>query len=396
MKTAAGATLRPLSLLGFFAVFAVLTGLGCRREAPETPAAPGADVSPSAQTEQTETPAEPNGQAAAEPKKEDKLLVTVNGTPIMESQVQERIDLRWKPQLARLAAQAPEFAAQQEKLLRRNIMNDLVIEHLFDEQVKAAGIEVTDEELTAQMTKDLAAQETPMTLDQYRGIVIAQGGDFDAMKELIRRGMRYNKLFEAKYGAQVTLGEGEAKKYYDEHLKEFETPEQVHASHILISTKPADPNGDPNEAKAQARRKAEGLLKQIKDGADFAALAREHSTCGSSAQGGDLGTHPRGAWVKPFEEAAFALKAGEVSDLVETRFGYHIIKVTEHNDAGTASFESAQDDIIKKLLDEKRSTLLREYIASLQENAKIVFAAGEAPASLPTVTPPAPADANQG
>ena len=120
-------------------------------------------------------------------------------------------------------------------------------------------------------------------------------------------------------------------------------PEQVRASHILISTKPIDPNADPNQAKAQAKDKAEELLKKVKDGADFAALAKENSDCPSNAQGGDLGLFPRGQMVKPFEDAAFALKVGEISDLVETQFGYHIIKVTEHQDPNQITFREGQD-----------------------------------------------------
>ncbi len=112
-------------------------------------------------------------------------------------------------------------------------------------------------------------------------------------------------------------------------------PEQVRVSHILIKAADLDPDvAEPpnaqNEAKAAAVAKAEELLEQIRNGADFEALAREHSSCPSAAKGGDLGFFARGRMVSNFEKVAFDLKVGEVSDIVETIFGYHIIKVTGH------------------------------------------------------------------
>ena len=177
---------------------------------------------------------------------------------------------------------------------------------------------------------------------------------------------------ESKWADNVNVTDEEAKAYYDEHPKEFQKAEQVRASHILI--KPADdPNTDPNEAKPVAKKKAEDLLKQIKEGADFAALATEHSDCPSSAKGGDLGLFGRGAMVKPFEDAAFAMEPNQVSDLVETKFGYHIIKVTEHNPSSTIPYEEATAGIVEKLTNEKKATIANEYLESLKKKASIVY-----------------------
>jgi peptidyl-prolyl cis-trans isomerase C len=170
----------------------------------------------------------------------------------------------------------------------------------------------------------------------------------------------------------------------------------VRASHILISTKPTDPNADPNQVKVQAKSKAEDLLKKAKEGADFAALAKENSSCPSAAQGGDLGSFPRGQMVKPFEDAAFALKVGQISDLVETEFGYHIIKVTEHQDPNQIAFDKAKTNILNELTQQKKQEAARKYVDSLRQSAKITFpssAAAPAPqASQPILA--APADAN--
>ena len=398
-----GTVFRGFGLVGLFAILFAVNGLGCRQESPVEPEATETSVAaPAAMPEATvpvemaeaNVPAETPGEAAVEPQP-DKVLVTVNGAPITSGQVQQRIDVEFKPKLDKLAAQSPELAAQQTKMLQKALTDRLINERLLDEQVKAAQIKVTEEEVVTDIGKQLGALDTPMTIEQYKAIVLAQGGDFEAQKDYRLRGMTYEKLLAAKKGAEIGVAEEEVKKYYDENVTEFEVPEQVQASHILLSTKPTDPNADPNEVKAQAKQKADELLKELKDGGDFAALAKEHSSCPSKARGGDLGQFTRGRMVKPFEEAAFALKAGELSDVVETDFGYHIIKVTEHTDASTTTFEEAKDGITEKLSRQKKAEVMKAYLETLRDGAKIVFADGSTPqASPPVIT--APAEPNQG
>jgi peptidyl-prolyl cis-trans isomerase C len=374
---------RSCALMGLCAVVLLAGSLGCQKKGPTA-----AEKSTPAPT--------PAPKAPAAPPQEDKVIATVNGTNIMESQVQSRIDGEYKPMLAKYAAQSPELAAQQEKMLRQALTNSLVVECLLNEEARKAKIEVTDADLTAEMTKRLAAMNPPMTLEQYQKIVEAQGGDFEATKRGHARELRYSRLFDAKFGGTLAVTEADAKKYYDENIKEFQVPEQIRASHILISTKPTDPNGDPNQVKVQAKRKAEDLLKKAKEGADFAALAKENSSCPSAAQGGDLGSFPRGQMVKPFEDAAFALKVGQISDLVETEFGYHIIKVTEHQDPNQIAFDKAKTNIVEQLTQQKRQDAARKYVDSLRQSAKIVFPSGPA-APAPQASQPiivAPADAN--
>jgi peptidyl-prolyl cis-trans isomerase C len=385
--TIGGLMHRAFALIGLGAVVLLAGGSGCQKKGP-TAAEKGAPAPAS-----VSTPA-PSAPAAAP--QEDKVVATVNGTNIMESQVQSRIDGEYKPMLAKAAAQSPELAAQQEKMLRQALTNSLVVECLLNEEARKANIEVTDADLTAEMTKRLASMNPPYTLEQYQKIVEAQGGDFEAAKRGHLRELKYTRLFDAKFGGTIAVTEADAKKYYDENVKDFQVPEKVRASHILISTKPTDPNGDPNQVKAQAKKKAEELLQKVKGGEDFAALAKENSSCPSAAQGGDLGAFARGQMVPPFEEAAFALKVGEISDLVETQFGYHIIKVTEHQDPNQIPFDKEKTNIINELTQQKRQEAARKYVDSLRQGANITFPSSPA---APAPQPPqpilvAPADAN--
>lgn len=140
-------------------------------------------------------------------------------------------------------------------------------------------------------------------------------------------------------------------QYYDQHKGEFVEEEQVTASHILVKTE----------------EEAQGIQKELKNGKNFEELAKEKSTGPSGPKGGSLGTFGRGRMVGPFEEAAFALKAGEISDPVKTQFGWHIIKVTEHSAGDQQSFDQVREDIRQKMSSEYVQTLLKD----LQDKASV-------------------------
>jgi len=326
----------------------------------------------------------PSGETAV-----DSVAVTINGIDINESQVEAQL----KPQLEKMGAQLPPaFAEQYKKQLRQQVLEKIIVEQLLDEEVKAAKIVVTDEETTKQIEEMASQQQPPLSMEDFKTLIEAYGQSFDEVKLRIKRGLAYQKLMEAQWAGKINVTEDDAKNYYSENAKQIE---QVRASHILIKPDTTDPNADPNEAKATARAKAQDLLKQIKDGADFSELAKTNSSCPSSAKGGDLNFFGRGQLVPPFEKAAFALKVGQVSDVVETQFGYHIIKVTDREND---TFEKAKDDILKLLTQTRQAELANKYIESLKDKANIAYPAGKepaAPASPAIMAPPGPKPASE-
>lgn len=164
----------------------------------------------------------------------------------------------------------------------------------------------------------------------------------------------------ARIRSQVQVSDADVRKRYDAAGDEYSTPEQVRASHILLSV-PA--GATPSEAAAVEQRARE-LVTQLRGGADFAALAREHSADpGSAANGGDLGFFGRGAMVGEFEEAAFTQPVGQVGDPVRTQFGYHIIRVEEKRAAGRQPFEDVSDTIRQELITEQAETRARDTLA---------------------------------
>jgi len=161
--------------------------------------------------------------------------------------------------------------------------------------------------------------------------------------------------------------EEDARTFYTKNPDKFARGESLKASHILIGV---DAKASADEKK-KASEKAEKLRKDLAGGADFAALAKENSTCPSSQQGGDLGYFSKGQMVPAFEKTAFSLKPGEISDIVETQFGYHIIKVAEKKPAETVPFKEAQSRIEEFLKGQKLNAAVGEYLSEARKTAKI-------------------------
>jgi peptidyl-prolyl cis-trans isomerase D len=184
---------------------------------------------------------------------------------------------------------------------------------------------------------------------------------FDKHKEQYRVGekrkIRYLLVDADALKAKIVVPPGDVERYYQQNLTTFSTPEQVRASHILLKTEGAD--------EAAVKAKAEALLKQAKGGADFAELAKKNSEDSSAAQGGDLDYFGRGRMVKEFDEVAFSLAPGTISDLVKTQFGYHIIKVVDKKAASTRSLADVRAPITAQLAYERAQAQAGELANTL-------------------------------
>jgi peptidyl-prolyl cis-trans isomerase C len=316
------------------------------------------------ETNKTESPE----ALAGETRDPNAVAVVVNGATITEGEVQKVI----QQALARLQGQAaPQLLEMYRQQIRKDVLERLVTERLLEEQIKKKNITVSDEEVDEKV-RQLAAQQN-LTVDDLKALLEAYGKNIDDLRKQTRLGTAYEKLINSESAGKINVTQEEAKKYYEENTNDYKVPEQLRASHILISTRPTDPNSDPSKVKAEARKKAESLLKQIKNGADFAKLARTHSDCPSAKVGGDLDYFTKGKMVPEFEKAAFALDVGQVSGIVETSFGYHIIKATDRKKATTMSFDEAKADIIKTLERKKYEKFVNDYIESLRAKATIVY-----------------------
>jgi peptidyl-prolyl cis-trans isomerase C len=187
------------------------------------------------------------------------------------------------------------------------------------------------------------------------------------LRDYTRRDLIISNFVEKTILPKVTVTEADSKKFYDENPDKFSRSETVKASHILLGV---DPKASAEEKKT-AREKAEKLRKELAAGADFAALAKGNSTCPSSQQGGDLGYFGKGQMVPAFEKVAFSLKPGEISDVVETQFGYHIIKLTDKKGAEKVEFKEASPRIEDYLKNQKIGAAVNDFLVETRKTAKI-------------------------
>jgi peptidyl-prolyl cis-trans isomerase C len=155
--------------------------------------------------------------------------------------------------------------------------------------------------------------------------------------------------------------------FYEKNPERFQQPEAVHASHVLITV----PQGADAATKAAARAKAEDVLKQARAGADFAKLARTYSNDASAPRGGDLGFFPKGQMAPTFEAAAFALAPNQISDVVETPFGFHVIKMLEKRTAQSVPFGQAAPQIEQYLRQEQQQTKTRAFVQQLRAKGNV-------------------------
>ena len=214
------------------------------------------------------------------------------------------------------------------------------------------------------------------TADKEYNSLVARFPSEDAFKEaLSERGytpemfksemtgiLRIQKFLEEVVTSKIIIPEEEIKAYYEENPDYFASQETVNASHILILV----PENADAAAKAKAKAKIDAVAAEAAAGGDFAELAKKYSEGPSGPNGGDLGSFGRGEMVKPFEDAVFALSLGQISDVVETQFGYHIIKLTGKSEPGTLSYDEAKEAIQGFLRQDKEQTAVAEFVETLK------------------------------
>ena len=256
----------------------------------------------------------------------------------------------------------PIPAERRDEILRRSL-DQLITYTLLRQETKARKIDASDTEVDArvgEMRKQFPDEAAFTKALSERGMTMQR------LREDARIDMVITKLMDAEVASLPAATDEQAREFYQKNPDKFQQPEAVRASHILIPTGDAD-----DAAKKKLRARTESLLKQIKGGADFAQLAREHSKDGSAAQGGDLNFFTKGQMVPQFDQAAWTLKPGEISGIVETQFGYHIIKVTERRAGSSVPYEQVSARIVQFLTEQQKQTRAEAFVDGLKKKARI-------------------------
>lgn len=250
------------------------------------------------------------------------------------------------------------------KKLKREALDQLIEQEVLWQAAQVGGVIAADEELQGALKQFAAQFKTP---EAYQRKLEHGGFDAKSYGEYVRREISGAMYLRQQSQTVPPASEDEIAGFYRENLHRFESPETLRARHILLKVA-ADATPAEREA---AKARITALLQEVRGGADFAGLAKRHSEDRSAAAGGDLGEFARGRMVRPFEDALLALRPGATSDVVETRVGYHIIKLESRTAASTLSLDDARDKIRERLLAERRTQLARDVVAKLLANARI-------------------------
>ncbi|HTZ89853.1 MAG TPA: peptidylprolyl isomerase [Alloacidobacterium sp.] len=289
----------------------------------------------------------------------EEIVARVNDQVISKSDYQ-RADQE-------LVTQAQQQGWSQQQLFeaRHDLLRDLIDQQLLLSKAKDLGI--TGETETIKRLDEIRKQNHMDSLDDLQRAAESQGVSFEDFKEHIRDGIVSSEVIRDEVGRHLNLSQTDVQKYYDAHKADFNAPEQVRLSEILV------PTANPDDAAqvAAAQKKADEIAAQLKSGSDFAQLAKTESGGPTAAQGGELGEFRSGQLAKVLEDQTFGLKPGEYTQPIRTKQGFVILKVTEHTPGGVQPLKDVESQVEDAVYSERMAPALRQYLTRLREESYI-------------------------
>ncbi len=342
-----------------FPLLVVLALSACSRSTPasantDTPA--GNQAQPAAEQTPAAAPAAPGVKPV--PAQLPDVVARVNGETISKADFEKAL------QNIESNAGGPVPPDQRDRVYR-GVLDQMIGFRLLIQETQTRKLVVPDAELDKRIaqirsqfpseeafTKTLAQQN--VTLEQLRA---------DARNDIL-----VGNMLQTEVAPKVSVTPDQVNDFYQKNPGQFQQPERVRASHILVGF----PQNADEAAKKEARTKAAEILKDVKAGKDFAALAKQYSSDpGSAQQGGDLGFFQQGQMVPPFDKAAFSMKPGETSDLVESEFGVHIIRVVDRQAGRAVPLEEVRPQVLQYLEGQSRQAETQKFVEALKAKGKI-------------------------
>lgn len=290
------------------------------------------------------------------------VVAKVNGVDIRKIDLQNAVETM-KMQLEMIGQAMPPDRKDE---IWRGLLDEIIATELLSQEATTRKIAVTEADVDGEVTR---FRERFPSETVFQNFLKEQGFSEKQIREEIRKQLGIKKMLDKEVFAKVAVDEKAAREYFEKNPEMFQEPEAVRAAHVLVKV---DKDADAR-TRAEAKKEAEKVLADAKAGKDFGELAREHSDDpGSRSKGGDLDFFVKGQMVPPFEEAAFGLqKPGDLSGVVETVYGYHVIKLTERKPARSVPFSEVKDDLVDFLKEKKKSDQLRAYVDGLRKRAKV-------------------------
>ena len=296
------------------------------------------------------------------------MVAIVNGVPIERAEFDGEVLLIQKS----ILGLGKPLTYNQVASVQKEVLESMIRREILYQESRKSGIK-PDENAVNKEIKALKNQFSNEA--EYKNELHRRDISEETLRSRIEKNSSIEQYVERQFAAKATVTDSDMVGYYESNLELFKQPLQINVSHILIQT---DPKWDASR-KQEARRKAEQVLKSVKKGQDFAAIAQEQSNSPTRINGGGLGYIKRGQLGGQFEDAVFALQPGETTDIIETDYGFHIFKVTEKKPETVLAYENVKDKIRQFLRDEKAKQEADLYAKTLREKAVVEILVKEVP-----------------
>jgi len=333
---------------------------GKQEKAPEQENESKQESTQQAAPEQDEKSSENGEQTAGAENAQGGPAAVVNGEEISQQEFDQLLNyFRYQYMQQGMQVQGPQL-----EQLKNMVLESLIDNELMYQIAEENGYGPSDEELDAELqkTKGRFADE-----DAYQKALNQQGMTESELRQELAKQMTKFEFEQDKFGEQTQVDSAEVKAFYEDNPQQFEQPEQVRASHILIKVAEEATEEDKQAAKEKLMKAKE----RIENGEEFSEVAREVSEGPSSERGGDLNYFGRGQMVPAFEEAVFNMGVGELSGIVESSFGYHLIKKTDAKEASTVPFEEVKGEIKTHLERVKLQDAKKAFLEDKKQEAEI-------------------------
>ena len=301
----------------------------------------------------------------------EEIVARVNNQIITRSEFQRsKEQLKQEIQQAGVANADKEFSQKE-----RDVLRDLIDQQLLLE--KGKDLDITGDTEVIKRMDEMRKQMGLETLEDLEKAAQQQGVSFEEFKANMRNSIVTQQVIGREVGSHLQPSHDEIEKFYNEHKTEMDRPEQIRLSELLVATKKTDSDAAADEKSvADAEAKANDLLAQIKKGLSFEDAAKKFSDGPTAQQSGDLGYFKRGTMPASLDTLTFGMKAGEMSDVVRTKQGFVIMKVTEHPAGGVPPMKEVEAQVQDALYRQKLQPALRVYLTKLREEAFIDLKAG--------------------
>lgn len=300
----------------------------------------------------------------------EEIIARVNNDIITQSDYQ-KADAQLHDEIAHdCQGCQPDKLADEYKDQQKDLLRGLIDQSLMVQRAKDMGISVETDLI--KRLDEVRKQNNLNSIEDLEKAVEGSGMAWEDYKTQIRNGLLTQEVIRREVGSHINIPTEEVKQYYDAHPQEFTRPEEVDIAEIFLSTEGKSP-----EEIESVQKKAEDLHNRVVKGDDFNEIAKRYSE-GSTAkdQGGDLGTFKRGALAPQLEDVVFKMEKGQITDVIQTKTGFEILKVQAHFQAGLQPVDKVENEIMNKLYMSKMQPQMRTYLAELREESYVMVKPG--------------------